>query len=102
MVGLPFRRFRKCSKGKPSLFCWIYFLYIYIYIVYIVWIYVLKIILRRWGIENYTFFIIKQHPNLILNFIYVKKHEMEITLNFLILKDGTLNFFILKKGNPKT
>ena len=37
-----------------------------------------------------------------LNFIYVKKHEMEITLNFLILKDGTLNFFILKKGNHKT
>ena len=36
------------------------------------------------------------------NFISIKKHEMEITLNFLILKDGTLNFYILKKGTHPT
>ena len=58
--------------------------------------------LRRRGIENDTFSIIKQHPNLNMNFISIKKHEMEITLNFLILKDGTLNFFNFKKGNHKT
>ena len=66
------------------------------------WLYILKIFLRRWGIENDTFFIIKQHPNLNMNFISFKKHEMEITLNFLIFKDGTLNFFIFKKGNHIT
>ena len=66
------------------------------------WVYILKIILRRWGIENDTFFIIKQHPNLDSNFISIKKHETEITLNFLIFKDGTLNFSIFKKGDHKT
>ena len=66
------------------------------------WVYILKIILRRWGIENYTFSITKQHPNLDMNFISIKKHEMEITLNFLILKDGTPNFYIFKKGTHPT
>ena len=47
-----------------------------------VWVYILKIILRRWGIENDTFSIIKQHPNLNFNFISIKKHEMDFTLNF--------------------
>ena len=31
-----------------------------------------------------------------------KKHEQEITLNFIIFKDGTLNLFIFKKGNHPT
>ena len=51
------------------------------------WVYILKINLRRWGIENYTFSITKQHPNLILNFIYVKKHEMGFTLNFVFSRN---------------
>ena len=41
------------------------------------WVYILKIILRRWGIGNYTFSIIKQHPNLNLNFIAIKKTRNE-------------------------
>ena len=70
--------------------------------IYFLKIYCLNYILRRWGIENYTFSITKQHPNLNMNFISFKKHEMEITLNFLILKDGTLNFNIFKKGTHPT
>ena len=82
------------------------------------WIYIIKIVLRRWGIENYTFFITKQHPNLNLNFICVKKTWngfypklsifQECTLNFfqgrypIFFKEGTLNFFIFKRGNHKT
>ena len=54
--------------------------------------------MRRWGIENDTFSIIKQHPNLNMNFISFKKHEQDFTLNFLILKDGTLNFPFFKDG----
>ena len=37
-------------------------------------VYILKIILRRWGIGNDTFSIIKQHPNLNMNFISIKKN----------------------------
>ena len=48
---------------------------------------VLKIFLRRGGIENDTFFIIEQQPNLDLNFISIKKHEMEITLNFVFSRN---------------
>ena len=49
-------------------------------------------------IENATFSITKQHQSLDMNFISIKKHEQEITLNFLIFKDGTLNFSIVKEG----
>ena len=52
------------------------------------WVYILKIILRRWGIENDTFFIIKQHPNLDLNFISIKNHERDFTLNFVFLRNA--------------
>ena len=48
---------------------------------------------------NATFSITKQHTDLDMNFISIKKHETEITLNFF--KDGTLNFSIFKKGNHK-
>ena len=51
--------------------------------VYFLRIYCLNYFLRRWGIENYTFFIIKQHPNLNLNFVCVKKHEQGFALNFV-------------------
>ena len=66
-------------------------------------------IVMRAACKNDTFFIIKQHPNLDLTFISIKKHEMEITLNFvfsrnvpflfskegtlIFFKEGTLNFF---------
>jgi hypothetical protein len=68
------------------------------------WVYILKIILRRWGIENYTFSIIKQHPKLNMNFISIKKHEMDFTLNFVFScnvpyffsQEGTLNFLSRK------
>ena len=53
----------------------------------LLWVYVLKIFLRRWGIENDTFSITKQHPNLNMNFISVKKHEIEITLNFVFSRN---------------
>ena len=43
----------------------------------------------------------KMYKSLDVNFISIKKHEQEITLNFFIFKDGTLNFFIFKKGNHK-
>ena len=62
-------------------------------------------------IDGATFSIIKQHTVLDMNFISVKKHETEIweilyfqvrdSLNFFILKDGTLIFFVFKKGNHK-
>ena len=42
------------------------------------------------------------YKSLDMNFISIKKHEQEITLNFLIFKDGTLNFVIFKKGNHPT
>ena len=97
------KKIEKCRNLNPHFFEFSFCIYFLdLFFGYIFWIYILKIILRRWGIENYTFSIIKQHPNLNMNFISIKKHEMEITLNFLILKDGTLNFFILKKGNHKT
>ena len=51
------------------------------------WVYILKIILRRLGIENDTFSIIKQHPNLNMNFIFCKKHEMDFALNFLFSRN---------------
>ena len=47
------------------------------------WIYILKIILRRWGIENDSFSINKIHKSLDMNFISCKKHEMDFTLNFV-------------------
>ena len=53
-------------------------------------------------IKNATFSIIKQHPNLDMSFISIKKHEQEFALNFLIFKDSTLNFSIFKKGNHPT
>jgi hypothetical protein len=53
--------------------------------------------LWRWGIENDAFSIIKQHPNLNMNFISIKKHETDFALNFLILKDGTLNFYFQER-----
>ena len=65
-------------------------------------IYIWKIILRRWGLKNATFSITKQHTDLDLNFISIKKHEQKFTLNFFIFKDGTLNFVIFKKGNHIT
>jgi hypothetical protein len=46
-----------------------------------------KLNLWRWGTEHDTFSIIKQHPNLDLNFISCKKHELEITLNFVFSKN---------------
>ena len=101
--------FRKCSKSVCPryqcffLFCFVclffrFYRFFMLFFEYIFWK------MRRWGIENYTFFIIKQHPNLNLNFIYGKKHEMEITLNFVFSrnvpwtfpKEGTLNFLSRK------
>ena len=46
-----------------------------------------------------------ENPNFrvyLSDFISIKKHEQEITLNFFIFKDGTLNFRIFKKGNHLT
>ena len=65
----------------------------------ICWIYILKIILRRWGMGNATFSITKQHTDLDMHFISIKKHEQEITLNFLIFKDATLHFSIFRDGS---
>ena len=60
------------SQGKPTMLVGIYF---FVYIFEYIYIYIWKIILRRWGIENATSSITKQHPNLDLNFISIKKHE---------------------------
>ena len=75
------------------------------------WLYILKIILRRWGLKNATFSITKQHTDLDMNFISIKKHEMvfwyfcyfqvRFTLKLFMFKEGTLNFLIFKKGNHK-
>ena len=53
-------------------------------------------------IGKWLIFHTKQDKNLDMNFISIKKHEQQITLNFFIFKDGTLNFFIFKKGNHPT
>ena len=63
----------------------------------IFWVYILKIILRRWGIENGTFSITKQHPNLDLNFISIKKHEIQI---WWILHIWTGTYFFWKLFAP--
>ena len=109
-VNLGHQKFRKFSKSVCPryqicfVFSPIFFVFFFDFVLNFLYflVYILKIILRRWGIENYTFSITKQHPNLNMNFISFKKHEMQITLNFLILKDGTLNFLILKKGTHPT
>ena len=70
----------KISKNRNcvcTIFLCFYFLYIFWSISFV------NYILRRWGIENYTFSITKQHPNLNVNFISSKKHEQDFTLNFV-------------------
>ena len=84
-VNLGHQKFRKFSESVcPRYQIFSFFPFFFDFVVVFscgFWIYILRIILRRWGIENYTFSIIKQHPNLNLNFICVKKHEMDFTLN---------------------
>ena len=62
------KQIQKKTKDDPQFVLNLLFLYF----VYTFWVYVFKITSRRWGIENYTFFIIKQHPNLDMNFVCVK------------------------------
>ena len=86
-VNLGHQKFRKFSKSvcpRYQIFSIspIRFVFVLGFLVF-VWVYILKICLRRWGIENYTFSITKQHPNLNMNFISFKKHEMDFTLNFV-------------------
>ena len=70
------KNFEKIWNINPQFFLFVFCIYLLDpFVGYIFWIYIFKIILGRWGIENYTFFIIKQHPNLNLNFVCVKKHE---------------------------
>ena len=93
-VNLGHQKFRKFSESVcPRYQIFFDFFAFPIFFMFFLNIYILKIILWRWGIENYTFSITKQHPNLILNFIYVKKHEQDFTLNFCVFKECTLNFF---------
>ena len=89
-VNMGHQKIRNCSESVCpryqlfSDFCLIFsMMFVFFWIVFVFWVYSLKIFLRRWGIENYTFSITKQHPNLDLNFIYVKKHEQDFTLNFV-------------------
>ena len=99
-VNMGLTKFRKFSKSVCPRYQVVFDVRFFFFFL-ILWVHILKIILRRWGIENDTFSIIKQHPNLNMNFISIKKHETNYTLNFLIFKDGTLNFFIFKKGTHK-
>ena len=86
--------FEICMSWVPD-FCFDYFRFLFLHFVsfllstFLVFfcIYILKIILQRWGIENDTFFIIKQRPNLDLNFISIKKHETIFTLNFVFSRN---------------
>ena len=53
---------------------------------------ILKNMFAEMRIKKCYISITKQHPNLDLNFISIKKHEMEITLNFY-LQGMYPNFF---------
>ena len=75
---------RKKSKPKPS--------FLNLVVVVILWIYLLDIFFEyiylqnnfvEMRIENATFPITRQHTDLDMNFISIKKHEQETTLNFL-------------------
>ena len=54
---------------------------------YIKWLYIEKIFLRRWGIENDTFFIIKQHPQLGFEFHIYQKTWTGFTRNFVFSRN---------------
>ena len=70
--------FSKFLKGKPTIaFVCLGFFEKYFF-GHLLNIYFLKCFLWRWGLKNDTFFITKQHPNLDLNFISIKKHEIQI------------------------
>ena len=72
--------FENIRKANPP--CFFEFIFGSIF-VSIFWIYIFKIILWRWGLENDSFSITKQHPILDLNFISINKHEQDFTLNFV-------------------
>ena len=80
-----FENFRKLNSHFVEFIFCIYYLYEFLNIY-------LEIILRWWGAENYTFSITKQHPNLNLNFIYVKKTWTGFYSKLCVFKECTLNF----------
>ena len=87
------------NSRKANPLFWIYFLYICF--VSIFWMYIFKINFRRWGTESDSFSINQIHKSLDVNFICVKKHEQDFTLNFVFrgmypkvcCKECTLNLF---------
>ena len=73
--------FSKCFE-RWTLTCFLNLFCGYYFCIFVEYIFV-NYILRRWGIENDSFSINKIHKSLDMNFVCVRKHEQDFTLNFV-------------------